>query len=152
MTEQIDRARNEADTSGAELIREYITAMNERDVARIATLWAHDGVLEYPFSPEQLADVIPRRLDGGERIVAWFRSVLPMGEAIRGCVDAIRPLEEQDVFLVEYHERSDMASGKVFEAHFCAIVRIREGKLVHWREFFDPSLVQAAFGDADHQK
>lgn len=136
--------RQSRDETNASVVRAYAAAVNRKDAKAVAAMWTDDAVLEFPYSPEELAAVIPRRLVGAA-IGQWYADILPRGGSIASQIDSLRPLLEPDVLLLEYHERSLMASGVTFEAAFCAIVRIRDGKIAHWREFFDPALVLAAF-------
>jgi ketosteroid isomerase-like protein len=137
--------RTERDEANIAVAKEFFDSFKDGDLDRFAAIWDEDGVLEFPFAPPELAPMVNRELRGAEAIVEWARSVRPLGADVNFAVSSIRPLLEEDVLLVEMSEESRFEHGTTLEAALVAIVTLRNGKLLHWREFSDPAPMLAAF-------
>ncbi|MDN3241771.1 nuclear transport factor 2 family protein [Glycomyces tritici] len=105
-----------------------------------AELLAADIVVETPFSPPGM-----RRHEGREAWLAFYASrPLPFRfEAFR----EITTLETADpeVLVVEYELTGTVTTtGLAGSAAFIAILRVRDGEILHWREYQDVMAITQA--------
>lgn len=141
--EQVPSDRNELNEK---VIRDYMDCLKHRDAGLLEAFWADDAVLEMPFAPEPLSEMIPRKIEGAKAIVQWYKDMFVNAGSIDMVIDSIRPLQEPDVVLVENHEESYMKTGEKFVASFCTIIRLKEGKILHFKEFYDSLGIMTSFG------
>lgn len=116
------------------------------DPAYLDELWAEDVVVEAPFAaPGQ-----PERFEGREAFLAFAtagRAALPVRfEEYRD--EVIHETADPDVLVVEYTlvGRSTV-TGKVGAAAFIGVLRVRDGKISHWREYQDTMGIAAALAE-----
>ena len=95
---------------------------------------ADDAVIETPFTaPGQ-----PTRLAGRERILAYTeagRASLPV--RFDACRDVtVHRTADPEVIVVEYElAGTHLRTGMIASAPFIAVLRARDGRLAHWREY-----------------
>jgi ketosteroid isomerase-like protein len=99
-------------------------------------LSADDVIIETPFAPPGH----PRRFEGLEQFLAYARprrSALPARfEEFRNVV--IHDTADPQVVIAEYDLSGTVTTtGKHATASFIAILTVRNGKIVHWREYQD---------------
>lgn len=106
----------------------------------LESLLADDGVVETPFAPPGA----PRRYEGRE---AFTAAAVPSREALASRVrfTAVRDVvvhetTDPEVAVVEYEvEGVRVADGVRAAAPFAVVVRVRNGRVVLWREYQDPA-------------
>lgn len=108
-------------------------------------LWAEDVVVEVPFAPPGG----PRRFEGREEFRAHAtagRAALPVRfEEVRNVV--VHDTTDPEVIVVEYELAGTvLTTGRRAAAPFIAVLRARNGQVVHWREYQDTLAVTAALG------
>jgi ketosteroid isomerase-like protein len=105
--------------------------------------FADDAVWEMPFAPEPLAKAVP----GGALIghfVDWFFESVPE-LAIDSLV--VHDTTDPELFILELHGKATVSqNGNVYANTYCTHMRVRDGKVVLIREYFDPTIVEQAFG------
>ncbi|MEW2528081.1 nuclear transport factor 2 family protein [Streptomyces sp. NPDC047071] len=131
----------------AALFRHGLDLLIRGDMEGWIALFAVDAVAEFPFAP----DGYPRRLDG--------RAAL--GPYLRGLADHIA----YDAFpYVEVHETGDpgtivaelrsegrvLATGGPFAMAYVAVVTVRDGLIVRYRDYWNPLAVPASLTAAVH--
>jgi ketosteroid isomerase-like protein len=137
-------------TSPADLYRHSLRLLLDKDIAAWVDLWAEDGTMEFPFAPPGR----PRRLDGKRAVAAYMR---PYPDHI----------DLHDFPEVRIHETTDPATivvemrgvGRVvptndpFEMTYVAVVTVRDGLIVTYRDYWDPLAALAldgpGFGETD---
>lgn len=113
------------------------------DPAAVDDLWTEDVVVETPFA----APGRPKRFEGRDAFVAFARAGrAAMPVRIEDCRDVvIHDTADPDVIVVEYVlvGRSTI-TGKQGSAAFAGVLRARDGKIAHWREYQDTMAMTAA--------
>jgi uncharacterized protein len=116
------------------------------DADGFADLFAADGVIEVPFAGPPGR---PLRLAGREAIREYSRQVMAS------------PLRVEDFELVEFHQTQDpevvivemratgtlTTTGRSFTATSVQILRIRDGHILHFRDFPDPRGLEDVIGE-----
>lgn len=103
----------------------------------IAELLAPDGVVEWQFD----ATGAPRRVEGREAFRQFVRASR-LGSLIR--FDDLRPLAihdtgDPDVLVVETATMGTvLATGRQVSLPAVAVLTVRHGEIVHWRDYVDP--------------
>lgn len=117
------------------------------DLAPDADLLAEDVIIEWPFAlPGQ-----PRRIEGRTTFMAFAepaRAAFPARfDEIR--IIAIHDTADPEVIVVEYELAGTItATGTRAAASFISVLRIREGKVAHWREYQNSAAITAALSGA----
>ncbi|MFF7521955.1 nuclear transport factor 2 family protein [Streptomyces pseudovenezuelae] len=122
-------------TSPADLYRHSLRLLLDKDIPAWVGLWAEDGIMEFPFAPPGR----PRRLEGNDAVAAYMR---PYPDHI----------DLHDFPEVRIHETTDpetivvemrgvgrvVATDGPFEMTYVAVVTVRDGLIVSYRDYWDP--------------
>jgi uncharacterized protein len=106
---------------------------------------ADDVVVEGPFAPPGH----PRRVEGRDRVLAHYG---PQWAAFPARFDEVRNVvihdtADPEVIVVEYELAGTvLATGRQACAPFIAILRVRDGKTVLWREYQNVLAIAHALG------
>jgi ketosteroid isomerase-like protein len=105
--------------------------------------FAEDGVWEMPFAPEPLAKSVPgRHLIG--HFIDWFFDSVP---DLRIDSLTVHDTTDPELFVLELRGTATVSqTGKIYANTYCTHMRIRDGKIVLFREYFNPNVVLEAFG------
>ena len=103
-----------------------------------------DVILESPFAPAG-----HRRIEGRDEVVAMTRAgreALPIVfEEFQDVV--IHETADPEVIIVEYRMVAAMpGGGPRAQAAFAVVLRARDGRIAHWREYQDRSAIAEALG------
>jgi uncharacterized protein len=121
----------------ADVFRRALDILLNKDMAAFLDMYAEGAVMEYPFAP----DGWPKRLEGRDEI--WSH--------IHNYPDFLDPHEVRDLEILETTDpevivAQFVAAGVVtptqqpYEVRYADIVRIRDGKIITWRDYWDPTL------------
>lgn len=126
----------------ATLAEKFLQALMKRRVDDVMKLWAQDGVMEFPFAPQGS----PNRFQGKEEIRRTLASAFVQRPKIR--FNDVNTYQTNDPGLAFIEFKGDMTlkSGEPYNNNYIAKVEARKGKLVLFREFFNP-LVDLAAGN-----
>ena len=105
--------------------------------------FAEDAVCEMPFAPEPHAQSVPGRHLIGHFIDWFFESVpdLRIGSL------TVHETTDPELFVLELQGKATVAqTGKIYANTYCTHMRLRDGKVVLIREYFNPDVVLEAFG------
>lgn len=109
------------------------------DLERFADMFAIDGVLELPFAPAG----VPRRLDGREAIRRFLapagRAAREAGRRIVGYSSVVlHQSTDPEVVVAEFDLDGVTATGETYRLSYIQVVRVRDGRIVHMRDYMDP--------------
>jgi hypothetical protein len=117
------------------LMQQYQTLLLEHRFDEWIDLWADDGTCEFPFAgPDR-----PKTLEGKEKILAYMRAY-PSRFSVES-VDELRVHQGLDpnVVVVEMRIKGQaVETGKPYNQQFVIVAEAREGKLAHYREYWNP--------------
>ncbi|POX49535.1 hypothetical protein C3489_24630 [Streptomyces sp. Ru71] len=123
-----------------EVVARYRRAILDRSADALAGLYAADAVHEFPFAFPGL----PARYHGREEIRAGYRALWAASPARPEQVREVAVHESTDpeVLVVEQTVTGALATtGKPFEVPGLLVMRVRDGLLVHVRDYMDASAV-----------
>ncbi len=116
-------------------MQQYQRLLTEARFGEWIELWADDGVCEFPFaSPGR-----PRLLQGKEQILAYM-TAYPSRIFIEG-VDKLRvhPALDPNVVVVEMTIKGRaVETDKPYNQQYVIVAETRDGKLTHYREYWNP--------------
>ncbi|HEY0454265.1 nuclear transport factor 2 family protein [Actinophytocola sp.] len=113
---------------------------------RSPDMWAPDLVVEEPFAPPGQ----PRRYETRDEFAAATqaaRDSFPVRfESLTWT--AVHETADPEVLVLEYELGGTvLTTGKQASAPFVVVLRVRAGKIVHWREYQDKLAIAAALGE-----
>jgi ketosteroid isomerase-like protein len=133
------------DPTPREILRRYQQAMVDKSADDLADLYAADAVHELPF----LFPGMPERLEGREQVRAAYRAAWAASDAqprevrdvdVHSCADGTVLVVEQIVSGVRE------STGESFEFPGVLVLRVRDGEIVHVRDYMDGLGVARAMG------
>lgn len=130
-------------TQAAEqVVEQFFVALEKMDMERFFAVWAEEGRQEMPFAPEGF----PRLLDGIEAVRRQYGG-LPNAYTGMRFPRTLRPLAEEGWVFAEYQGQIDLKTGGTYNNDYCGLFHVVDGKIVLFREFFNPIILQDAFGE-----
>lgn len=112
----------------------FLDSLAASDADAIAEMWTDDAVLEFPFAPEGF----PPSVEGQPAIEKYFRDALAVVTPIDYPDQVVTPLADPDACLIEFGSRLTVGDNPtVFENKYITIVRVRDGKIAHFKEHYD---------------
>lgn len=109
-----------------------------------ADLFAADGVIEIPFAGPDL----PARIDGQQAIREYSRRIATAALRIDDLdTVAVHHTDDPEVLIVELVARGTITTtGHAITARSIQIFRIRDGKILLFRDYANPSALAEALG------
>jgi|GEM_PF-130427 len=136
-----DRGARRAANRG--VVRAFFAALERRASGdELAALFAEDGRQVMPFAPEGF----PRELVGRPAIARQYGGLPAAFTAMRFPDLEIRDLAEPDAFLATYRGDIALRGGGKYDNRYVGLFVIRDGRIAHFTEWFDPDVLQRAFG------
>lgn len=123
-----------------QIIEEVFTRLESMNIEHWLELWDDNGVQEMPYSPEGF----PKKLEG--KAAHQQYSSLPENYHSMQFVDRIvHETSNPAVFIIEYNGIVTIkATGKLYNNVYCGVFTVQNNKLVRFKEYFDPVILQAA--------
>jgi ketosteroid isomerase-like protein len=109
---------------------------------QVAALFAEDGRQVMPFAPEGF----PRRLDGRAAIARQYAGLPAAYASMRFPGLAVRDLASPEEFLATYRGDIALRAGGKYDNTYAGHFVVRGGRIVEFTEYFDPAVLQRAFG------
>ena len=114
------------------------------DAEGFADLFAADGVIEIPFAGPDL----PARIDGQQAIRDYSRRIATAALRIDGFDTlAVHHTDDPEVLIVELVARGTViTTGHAITARSIQIFRIRDGKILLFRDYANPNALAESLG------
>ncbi len=126
-----------------ERVRLILQLADEMRVDELVEHFADDAVMELPFAPGKMA----REHRGKEAIAAFQVFARDSFSEFAMTIDAVHATADPNVVIAEH--RSDAvvaANGRPYRNRYVTVFRFDEdGRIVLWREYYDPGVVVRAF-------
>jgi len=135
-----ERARNR------QVVERFFQALEAKDLTAFLDVWAEDGVQVMPFAPKSF----PSRLEGKAAIRNQYGS-LPENYRYMRFPREITPMQDAERFVVRYTGQIGLAGGGRYDNTYVGLFTVRDGRVQEFVEFFDPIVLQTAFGAALEQ-
>jgi uncharacterized protein len=128
----------------ADVLHRGLDLMLAKDMRGFLTLWHDDAIAEFPFAPAGF----PRRLDGIAAITDYLIDY-PERLDIAGFSDlTVHQSTDPAVVIAEFTGTGTVvATGRPYKMPYIAVLTVREGKIAHYRDYWDPIVaVESATG------
>ncbi|WP_437675801.1 nuclear transport factor 2 family protein [Sorangium sp. So ce131] len=132
------RERNRA------VVEAFFARLEAFDIRGFAELFAETGRQAMPFSPEGF----PKVLDGRAAIFNQYRSMPDNFAGMRFPDLVVHDMVDPSRFFVTYRGEIRLKSGAAYNNTYAGMFVIRDGRIAEYHEYFDPIVLQRAFGGA----
>ncbi|GAB2486745.1 nuclear transport factor 2 family protein [Nocardiopsis aegyptia] len=125
-------------TRPADLFREGLCRLLDKDITGWIGLWAEDGVMEFPFAPPGR----PKRLEGRTAIADYMRPY-PEHIDLHDFPDlTVHRTTDPATIVVEMRGVGRLVrTGAPFDTTYIAVVTAREGRFTAYRDYWSPLAV-----------
>lgn len=125
-------------------IPQFFESLLAKDLDGAFSHWSEDCVFEMPYTPPGLKGAY----HGRQALKAFFTVFAASLSDMAFNVSQIYETTDQNIVLVEAQGHCKMASGRSYNNSYLWIFRVANSKIVHFREYNNPLVVQSSFGDA----
>ena len=109
----------------------------------MSDLFTPDVAFEFPYAPEGL----PRRLDGMAALADHLTRLEPMLKLGEFTLRAIHPSD--DTVIIEFScDGFGIATGLPYDQDYISVVTLRDGRISHYRDYWNPLVALSALGGA----
>jgi uncharacterized protein len=112
-----------------------LAAITAGEYERLVDFMTDDLEFDLPYGP----DFLPMPIRGRD---TWNQMQLATFAMFRGFTnvpDAIYETTDPDVLVAEYHSQAEVVrNGNEYRNRYIGVLRFRDGKISHWREYHDP--------------
>ncbi|MCK9895797.1 nuclear transport factor 2 family protein [Frankia sp. AgB32] len=129
-----------------EVVEQILRAGRDLDAETLLALMASDGYIEWPYRPAG----VPARLRGHAEIRAYLASAAKAPIRWNEFVDVVmHETVDPEVVIVEYEGHGTVTTtGAPYLQNVIAVFRVRAGRIISWRDYFNPLALAAARVDA----
>lgn len=127
-----------------EVVMNFLTGLEDKDMERVNGVWADDGVQDMPYTPEGF----PKRVIGKEALIRQY-AAWPQNSGKARFTDEMRfyPTRDPNMVVVEYHGVSEIVpTERTYDQRYIGLFHVENGKITLFREYFDPTVFAYAFG------
>ena len=115
-------------------VREIFATISRMEAESLRALLAEDAVLEFPYAT---AGISPRAV-GREAIIEAMKVTPTLFSAFRQTPTAIYASPDRESLIAEAESEGTWLDGRTYSNRYAIIFCFRDGKIVLWREYFDP--------------
>jgi ketosteroid isomerase-like protein len=127
--------------SNKAVIEKFFTSLETLDIPTFLSTWAENGKQLMPLSPENF----PHELIGKDAIYNQYKG-LPENYTSMQFPRRYFPTDDPNMVIVQYNGIIPLKEGGEYNNNYVGIFNIKDGKLLQFVEYFDPFILQEAFG------
>ncbi|HZF64517.1 MAG TPA: nuclear transport factor 2 family protein, partial [Chitinophagaceae bacterium] len=127
--------------SNKAVIEKFFTSLETLDIPAFLSTWAENGKQLMPLSP----DNVPHELNGKDAIYNQYKA-LPENYTSMQFPRRYFPTDDPNTVIVQYNGIIPLKEGGEYNNNYVGIFKIGAGKLLQFVEYFDPFILQEAFG------
>lgn len=104
-------------------------------------MFAENGAMEFPFAPDGIGET----LVGKQALSAHFKRIGGMLS-----ISAMKDVEvhrgNDDTVVIEFScDGTAIPTGRPYPQRYVSVIRLQDGKIVRYRDYWNPLVVNAAF-------
>ena len=124
-------------------VREFLGALEEKDMERFASVWADDAVQHMPYAPENF----PERVVGKENILKHYANWPENAGAANFTSDLVfYPMSDPEMVFAEFKGDVDVIpTQRKYQQSYGGLFHVADGKITLFREYFNPGPFVYAF-------
>jgi ketosteroid isomerase-like protein len=123
------------------VVEDFFTSLEKLDIESFMKVWADNGTQSMPLAPENF----PSGLKGKEALYGQYKG-LPQNYSSMQFPRKIFPTEDPNKVIVQYGGIIPLKDGGTYNNNYVGIFEMQEGKLQKFTEYFDPFILEKAFG------
>lgn len=126
----------------AQLVHKMVEGKSE---IVFADLFAEDGVMEFPFAPPGFWP----SLDGQQAIRSFYEHAREVRNnfEMEGISSTIYQTDDPEVVIIDIeHHGTLLRTNAPYQIKALGIIRVRDGKIVHYRDYMNPLAVAELTG------
>lgn len=126
-------------------VRDFLEALEDKDMDRFTTLWAEDAVQDMPYSSEGF----PKRVAGRDNLIKHYSGWPEASGDNSDFTSALvfYPMIDPEMVFAEFKGSVDIVStGRPYKQTYGGLFHIENGKIKLLREYYDPAPFAYAFG------
>lgn len=128
------------------LLRDALGDRLDPGATGLLEMAADDIVFEFPYAPPGGVD----RLDGKAALAAYLPGVAAMLTIDMLDATAVHPCVDPNVVVIEFTATGNgNATGALYNQRYISVVRVRDGRIVHYRDYWNPMIAIAATGGGE---
>lgn len=126
------------ETDLVQLINNLFATLEIRDEQKASRLFDEHVVFEVPYAPPEAP--LPAR--GREAVLGMLiHGASAVFETIKLIPIEFYPMRDPQLLVVEYRSEGRVRNtGKTYANRYAGIFRIKDGKVILWREYFNPEI------------
>jgi uncharacterized protein len=126
--------------SNKKLVQQYLSTAFEPDWWG---LFDEAVVMEFPYGPSL---GMPDRFEGREAVTGYLKKMLQQLGTLKFRDIEVLGTEDPGLFVNEYKATLRTPRGTTYDQVYISKIRVKDGKVVMYREFWDPARVTQAVG------
>jgi ketosteroid isomerase-like protein len=127
-----DAARRAANL---EVFMAVLARISAGEFERLAELMTEDLVFDLPYGP----DFLPNPIEGREQWNQMQLMTFQLFSSFHQTLDAVHECVDPDELVAEYHSDAVVRrNGNAYRNRYIGVLRFRDGRIAHWREYHDP--------------
>lgn len=126
-------------------VRDFLTALEEKDMIKFASVWAEDAVQDMPFSPEGF----PKRVSGKDKLLEHYGAWPEVSGENSDFTSKLvfYPMVDPEIVFVEFKGNVNIIpTDRVYSQTYGGLFHVENGKIKLFREYYDPAKFKYAFG------
>jgi len=123
---------------------DYLTSLEDKDMEKLASVWAEDAVLDMPYSPEGF----PKRVEGKDNLTEHYAAWPEIsGKANFTEHLVFYPMQDSTMVFAEWRGDVEIIpTARNYNQRYGGLFHVVNGKIELFREYYDPIVFKYAFG------
>ncbi|MFI6173110.1 nuclear transport factor 2 family protein [Nocardia sp. NPDC051052] len=128
-----------------EVVDEALRLLLTKNMVGFAGLWAEQGSIEFPFAPPGY----PSELTGRAAIEHYLRDYPEQLDVRAIDPPTVHVTADPEIVVVEFAAAGvAVRTGRPYRMRYIAVVTVRAGEIVHYRDYWNPLAAAEALGGA----
>lgn len=129
-----------------QVVMDFLTGLEDKDMDRVNAVWAEDGVQEMPHRPSGW----PLRVEGRDALIRQYAEWPNTAGRARFTDELVfHPTTDPDTVVMEYRGVVEvLPTGRTYDQRYVGIITVKDGRIQLFKEYFNPALFAEAFGVA----
>ncbi|NEP80965.1 MAG: hypothetical protein F6K39_24075 [Okeania sp. SIO3B3] len=122
----------------------FLTSLEEKDMDKLASVWAEDAVQDMPFSP----DNFPKRVIGKANLIKHYADWQKISGKANFTENLVfYPMQDATMIFAEWRGDVEIiTTGRIYKQRYGGLFHVVDGKIELFREYYDPIVFKYAFG------
>lgn len=117
------------------MLRQALGARLKPEAETFVQMFATDGVMEFPYAPPG----VTTRVEGREALAAYLQRFAGLVEVERISDVVKHETSDPEVSILEFSGFGrGLATGEPYEQRYISVIRIRDGHIVHYKDYWNP--------------